>query len=451
MQWQRLAIFALLLAAWVAFALWQYYGYRQAEGLIEETVHQQAHSVMNALVGGIRSHRRVGRFFEAQLQGMLEGLAQAEDIRAVSVVGIVGGSGETYLAAGEVDLIQGEGNVEPGDYWDETGFRLVESFVILPPDPESEHFFENRGGGGRGFGRARQGAMLDNGAPFSEGGQFSATLLLDRSRHDLLVSRAARSHLLMTAAAGVVILCVALVWQASVRMVAAQGKARVLEVETRHLRELSQAAAGLAHETRNPLGLIRGWTQRLVQGRWDCDQARVHGQGMLEECDRVTARINQFLTFARPADPHLCQVDPAPICEELAVILQPDLETKELQLTCEVVDEVKHVEADRELLRQAIFNLIQNAIQFAPHGDTVTIVVRRATNGSYCIDVCDRGPGVAEEDVANLFTPYFTTRPDGTGLGLAIVRHIASAHGWDVTYRPRNGGGSVFSLEGIHG
>jgi two-component system sensor histidine kinase HydH len=171
----------------------------------------------------------------------------------------------------------------------------------------------------------------------------------------------------------------------------------------------------------------------------------------LEECDRVTARINQFLAFARPTPPKLAAVAACPLCAELAVILQPDLETKDLQLVCETADDDGPLQADPELLRQAIFNLVQNAIQFAPRGDRVTLALTTTANGEHSIEVRDRGPGVAEQDVPNLFTPYFTTRPDGTGLGLAIVRRIAAAHGWEVTYRPRPGGGSIFALEGIHG
>ena len=242
----------------------------------------------------------------------------------------------------------------------------------------------------------------------------------------------------------------ALAWRTTVRLVEARGREKILETETRHLRELSQAAAGLAHETRNPLGLIRGWTQRLAQQATAPPDQQKHAQAVIEECDRVTARINQFLTFARPCAPTLSAVDPQQIADELMVILQPDVEAKKLQLACEVSPATREVQADRELLRQALFNLVQNAIQFAPTGDTVTISFREDGAGCCRIDVSDHGPGVADESVDSLFMPYYTTRSDGTGLGLAIVRRIATAHGWHVDYRPGTDGGSVFSLHGIH-
>jgi signal transduction histidine kinase len=248
-----------------------------------------------------------------------------------------------------------------------------------------------------------------------------------------------------------VLCCLALAWWASVKLVEAQGRARLLETETRHLRELNQAAAGLAHETRNPLGLIRGWTQRLASVDVDDGERERHTRSVIEECDRVTARINQFLTFARPCDPEITDVNPRELLKELADILQPDLEAKDLSLECDDDLPTPTVQADRELLRQSLFNLLQNAIQFSPPGDTVRIAIRHLPDGCYRLEVADCGPGVAEDAVDSLFMPYFTTRSDGTGLGLAIVGRIAAAHGWEAGYAPRPGGGAVFSLSGIHG
>jgi two-component system sensor histidine kinase HydH len=232
--------------------------------------------------------------------------------------------------------------------------------------------------------------------------------------------------------------------------VEAQGRTRVLEVETRHLRELSQAAAGLAHETRNPLGVIRGWAQRFANGNMSDHDRRRHADAMIEECDRVVARINEFLTFARPCQPQLTDVAACEVVGELETILQPDLEAKHLTLRCDIQSPAV-IRADRELFRQAMFNLVQNAIEFSPVGGTVAVAIRQEQDHQYRIEIADGGPGVADENVDSLFTPYFTTRPEGTGLGLAIVGRIAAAHGWHAGYATRPEGGAVFSLGGIHG
>jgi signal transduction histidine kinase len=445
MRWQRLAVFVVLLLAWAAFAYWQYQGYLYQRSLIEETLHQQSHSVMNALVGGVRSHRRLGYYFEVQIQGLLDELVKSEDVLAVA---ICSHKGEPLLSAGQTELLPTESPVAPGDHWDTAGFRLVESFDIAPRPPGGE-------GGGRGFGRGQGRHVVDDprdtGGAFAGGGQFYAALLLDRQRCDRLRSRNAWVHFFVTMAAGLVLFCVALAWWASVRLVEARGRASILEAETRHWRELSQAAAGLAHETRNPLGLIRGWTQRLADVDIEDEKREQHSRSVIEECDRVTARINQFLSFARPCDPELTQVNAREVIDELAGILQPDLEAKNLSLKCDEPMPTQSIRADRELFRQVLFNLLQNAIQFSPPGDVVRITMRPSPDGCYQIAVTDRGPGVSEDAVDSLFTPYFTTRSDGTGLGLAIVRRIATAHSWDAAYEPGPDGGAVFALRGIHG
>jgi len=230
----------------------------------------------------------------------------------------------------------------------------------------------------------------------------------------------------------------------------ARGQADLYSTEARHLRELSQAATGLAHETRNPLGLIRGWTQRLAQANVTTAQRQEHAQAVMEECDRVTARINQFLAFARPRDPQLAAVDLAMMLTELAAILQPDLESAGLSLKSNVAPAMRLVLADFEMLRQALFNLLQNAIQFSPARAAIDVSVGVVAGHVGTIRVADRGPGVPSESLESLFTPYFTTRVQGTGLGLAIVRHLAALHGWQVTYSPRDGGGAVFEIGGVH-
>ncbi len=444
MRWRRPLIYGALLVAWLALAAWQYWGYCRQRELAQEILHRQAQSVMNALVGGVRSHRRLGRFFQDQLQGMLDGLVEAEDVLAVGVA--PEGEGPA-MSAGRTELLDGLPRAA-GDWWREAGFVRVERFEILPAatgPPWSEGM-----GGGRGYGRRRRFEAVEAEGPFSEGGTFIATLLLDRTPADAQSRRAAWSSLLVVSGGAVVLACVALAWRATVRAAEARGRARLLEVEARHLRELSQAAAGLAHETRNPLGLIRGWAQRLSQGDLDSATRLQRAHAMVEECDRITSRINQFLAYAKPCEPSAEAVDPDEMIGQLAVLLEPDLETKHLTLARRVAEPGRPIQADREMLRQALFNLAQNAIHFSPEGGAVEISVARGEDGAGRIEVADRGPGVSAEAVDSLFSPYFTTRADGTGLGLAIVARIATAHGWRLEYAPRAGGGSVFRLVGVY-
>ncbi len=455
-RWKSLLTIGSLALIWALLAAGQWREYAQQRQLTRELLHRQAHSVMDALGGGIRSHRRLGWFFTNQLESVLEALVQSPDIVAVA---LVTQDGQMVMSAGATDQLLLDPPLSFGEEWLPTGFRLTDSFEL---DTSSEAHGQGSGfgqglGQGLGPGPPGQGGRRGRGwreqdddqrARLPAGGKFVAVLLLDRSNTDRLCRRSAWMHALIAAGGGLVIFCVALAWQATVRLAEAHGQTRVLKAEARHLRDLGQAAAGLAHETRNPLGVIRGFTQQLTQSGQLADPQLRKAQAVVEECDRVTAQINQFLTFARPREPKLAAVDPDAVIDELALLLEPDLEPKRLRIHRTVAAPPVTLQADRDMLRQALFNLVQNAVAFSPEGETIDLAVRKGEDGSVCIQVGDRGPGVAEDAVGSLFTPYFTTRAEGTGLGLAIVRRIAKAHGWRVDYRPRDGGGAWFEIEG---
>ncbi len=437
MRWQRITILVALLGAWVAFGSWQYRAYIQQRNLIRESLQQQADSIMNALLGGVQSHRRLGRYFVDQLQGMLDELIQSDDVLAATVT-LEGG--ELLISAGDVKGVPSTTGREAGQYWEETCYQLVRSFQLQPASGGPGRAESGRGGRGRGPGALMWSEAKEAEGPFLEGGRFLASLTLERRRTDSLIHQSARTYTLVFVASGAVVLCLGLIWSATMRLSDARGRAEVYQSQMQHLRELNQAAAGLAHETRNPLGLVRGWTQRVAQADLDGDERQRYVQAVIEECDRIAARINQFLAFARPTEMQTTAVDIQQTIDQLAVILQPDLELKEVRLKPRVVAESRWLEADAEQLRQILFNLLQNAIQASPSNSEIELEVRSGPQGLHQLRVSDSGPGVPPAEVQSLFTPYFTTRRDGTGLGLAIVRRIAIEHGWQCEYQPRRGG-----------
>jgi two-component system, NtrC family, sensor histidine kinase HydH len=438
-SWKSKTPLAGFLLAFVVMAAWQWDEYGHECELARQMVADSADSVMNALVGGVQSHRRLGPFFAEQAQAALDGLAISKDVLAVA---LVAEKSRSIHCAGKRDLLDLAPPLKPGAEWREAGFQLTREFRMPTETPR----LGLGRGGGQGWGRFRQAEATAAADSFPPGSSIAAVLLVDRSRADTACRRAAWTRGSIVVAGWLVVLCAALAWRATVRLTESHGRAKMLEAETRHYRDLSQAAAGLAHETRNPLGLIRGWTQRLAESGVDTPDARRQSQMVVEECDRLTARINQFLAFARPAEPKLEPLNPDALAAELAVLLEPDLDAKHLTLgrteTC------GNILADREMLREALFNLLQNAIHASPEREAIEISAVPAHHG-WRIEVADRGPGVPDEAAAKLFTPYFTTREGGAGLGLAIVRRIAAMHGWETGYSPRPGGGAVFWLDGI--
>ncbi|PAW75479.1 MAG: hypothetical protein B9S33_21590 [Pedosphaera sp. Tous-C6FEB] len=218
---------------------------------------------------------------------------------------------------------------------------------------------------------------------------------------------------------------------------------RASELNT-HLREMNLAAAGLAHETKNPLNIIRGLAQ-LIGKQDDAPPAiREKSRGIVDEVDRVTAQLNEFINYSRPREVRRAPLNLNTAVGEVARALSHDLEEKALQL--HVQPELPWIEADEQLLRQALFNLLFNATQAVPHGGEIWVTSAPAGSDTAWLDIHDNGPGVAPEHRKEIFKPYFTTHQKGTGLGLAVVSQIVLAHGWEIECVPNEPRGARFRL-----
>jgi signal transduction histidine kinase len=211
-----------------------------------------------------------------------------------------------------------------------------------------------------------------------------------------------------------------------------------------HLKEMNLAAAGLAHETRNPLNIIRGLAQMISKQDDASPEIRKKSREIIDETDRVTAQLNEFINYSRPREVRRSPVSLGPVIYEVVRTLNFDLEEKHIKL--QVQDRQLTIEADEQSLRQALFNLILNAIQAVDKGGEIQILAERDKTNEVVLDIRDNGPGVPPERRAEIFKPYFTTNEKGTGLGLAVVQQITLAHGWDVQCLPNQPRGAIFRL-----
>ena len=218
---------------------------------------------------------------------------------------------------------------------------------------------------------------------------------------------------------------------------------RASELNT-HLKEMNLAAAGLAHETRNPLNIIRGMAQMISKQPDAPPEIREKSRQITDEVDRVTAQLNEFINYSRPREVRRSTVPVGSVIRDVVRALQTDLHDKAIQLKIE--EEGLTVEADAQLLRQVLFNLLINSIQAIPANGEIQIVSRKSSATEAQLDIRDNGPGVALEHRNEIFKPYFTTHPQGTGLGLAVVQQIVLAHGWDIQYIPKEPKGAIFRL-----
>ena len=213
---------------------------------------------------------------------------------------------------------------------------------------------------------------------------------------------------------------------------------------TSHLKELNLAAAGLAHETRNPLNIIRGLAQ-LISRREDAPgEIRLKSREIVEETDRVTAQLNEFINYSRPREVRLKAIPLHQAVGDVSRALSSDLEDKRIRI--QVNGEPLTVLADEQLFRQTLFNLLLNASQAVAPGGSIEVISRRENNSEASLEIRDDGPGVPPERRAEIFKPYFTTNTNGTGLGLAVVQQIVLAHGWEIVCQPNDPRGACFRI-----
>ncbi|MDR2892695.1 MAG: hypothetical protein LBV80_06390 [Deltaproteobacteria bacterium] len=230
----------------------------------------------------------------------------------------------------------------------------------------------------------------------------------------------------------------------------ADAEVRRLQEEVRRnerLTALGNLAAGVAHEIRNPLSSIKGLAtflaNRLPAGGPEEEAART----MTQEVNRLNRVVSELLDFARPSGFVLTEADLNEVVRRTLRLAEADIKAKEVSLEFQPDADLSSVCVSAERLSQALLNLVLNAVQaVAPGGRLEISLEGLPAEDAFRIAVRDNGPGMNQEVLASIFTPYFTTKPTGTGLGLAIVHQIAEGHGGRVEVSSEVGQGSVFSI-----
>ncbi len=216
------------------------------------------------------------------------------------------------------------------------------------------------------------------------------------------------------------------------------------------LAAIGEMAAGLAHEIRNPLASLYGSVQ-LLQGEISLEgtQERLM-EIVLKESERLDALITDFLLFAFPQAGETEPIALRALVEETLELFKkgPHFRTG---LTVEVgVSPEIEIHGNRRQIQQILWNLLLNAAQAMPEGGTIRVEARqtrdRAGARSVSWKVRDTGKGIAAENLARIFDPFYTSRPEGTGLGLAIVHRIVENHGGRIRVQSEPGRGTAFEI-----
>ena len=244
------------------------------------------------------------------------------------------------------------------------------------------------------------------------------------------------------------------------------GKSRRLErrtAEAERLAELGLLTGGLAHELKNPLSTVQLNLQLLredLEAR-AADEESKNGEplpyhrmvrrlhGLNNETNRLRGILDDFLRYAGRLEVEAKPTDLKRLVEELLDFLAPQAHLARVRLESSCREAQVVAEVDPGLIKQALLNLVLNAIQHSPGGGTVTVALSSARGGrggrqEVQLEVIDKGAGIAPEEQARVFEPYFTRRKGGTGLGLATTRRIVQAHGGAISVESTPGEGSRF-------
>lgn len=227
--------------------------------------------------------------------------------------------------------------------------------------------------------------------------------------------------------------------QKTAALAAERARAKVLA-------DLGLTAAGLAHETRNPLGIISGLAQQIAGDTGLSESLRVRAHQIIDEADRAASRLSEFIHFANVRDPVLEALDLGALVRGTLELLEPDARAARVRILTDVA--LARVRADRDMLGRLVLNLALNAIQASGAGKEIRVATG-VELGKAWLEVSDEGRGIEPELRARLFTPYVTGRAEGHGLGLAVVKRVVELHRWMVELTSEVGRGTRVRVSGL--
>jgi signal transduction histidine kinase len=215
-------------------------------------------------------------------------------------------------------------------------------------------------------------------------------------------------------------------------------------LQNEKLASLGRLAAGIAHEVRNPLGVIRA-SATMVQESFDPDDEAYRAcQFIREETDRLDGLVKSLLGFARPTELRASSCSVEKLFDRVLHLADASLRERGIEARRDVDARLPELRGDPDLLAQMLLDLVTNAIEAMEHAGPIELRAR-LTGDAVLLEIADAGPGIPRAEAERIFEPFHTTKPRGTGLGLAMARRIAVAHGGSLEAVELRGAGPGFS------
>jgi two-component system, NtrC family, sensor histidine kinase HydH len=209
---------------------------------------------------------------------------------------------------------------------------------------------------------------------------------------------------------------------------------------------LGAMMAEITHEIRNPLVSIGGFTRRLARKVTDPDATK-YIDIILGEVSRLEGIIHDNLAFIKNVNPQFSPSSLNTVVAEVLSVYEDELHQRGIRIDRDLAEGIPELEMDPQQVKQAIINLITNAMEAMEKGGVLTIrTYPLADSRKTAMEIGDTGPGVSSEAMHNLFNPYYTTKVRGTGLGLPITHRIIKSHKGTILFRNKESGGALFTI-----
>lgn len=217
--------------------------------------------------------------------------------------------------------------------------------------------------------------------------------------------------------------------------------------ENERLAAVGRMAAAVAHEVRNPLSSIKGLALLLKGKISGSDNDKEAANLLVEQVERMNRTVSELLSFARPAPLDLQKVSVAVLLRDTLRLLETDAGNQGVSTRLIVEDGIEDIAADPDRLSQVFINLLLNGMQAMPEGGELTVTAENCADGKRVkIEVRDTGCGIPQQNLSQLFYPYFTTKAGGTGIGLAISQKIVNDHKGTIKIDSVEGDGTVVTV-----
>ncbi|OKL37368.1 sensor histidine kinase [Domibacillus mangrovi] len=210
------------------------------------------------------------------------------------------------------------------------------------------------------------------------------------------------------------------------------------------LKTVSELAASISHEVRNPLTVTRGFIQLLRDPNLTEEEKKLYINFSMEALDKAEATITDYLTFAKPSLDHVERLDLKKELDYIANIINPFAEINNVMIECQN-DMNIYITGGKQQFHQCLINLIKNGIESMPDGGKMHIHLQKI-NEKAVITVTDTGMGMTDEQMEQLGTPYYTTKVKGTGLGTMVMYNSVKAMQGEIKVESEVGRGTRFSL-----